>query len=322
MTPRVSVCIPTYNGARWIGDTLRAVAAQRFRDFEVVVSDDGSTDTTVARVLEQPGLPRLRCSSGGPRRGAARNWQCALDLASPESDYAVLCCQDDLPGPMFLACAVAFLDHNPSVAFVHTAYRVVDDDGQPQPTVRAYSRNRVIGGGSALDGYLTSSTNVLLSSAVMRRSVLRGMPPLPSGYACADFLLWCRLAMRGDVGYLAEPLVTYRRHAHGVSGSLTPERWAAENLVLLEMAMDELDCYPVPRARYRRATERTWSRRMVRHALAAIARGDLAEGREAFRVAADLRPGVGLGLLARACLSGPAQPVLRGMRGLRKAVMA
>ena len=70
MTPRVSVVVPTYNGARYVERAVRSALQQSFTDLEVVVSDDGSTDGTLD-VLGRIDDPRLSVVAHGsrPRRG-------------------------------------------------------------------------------------------------------------------------------------------------------------------------------------------------------------------------------------------------------------
>jgi glycosyltransferase involved in cell wall biosynthesis len=127
--PRVSVCVPTHDGARWVSATLHSVLAQTYRDFEVVVSDDRSVDGTldVVRAIRDP---RIRIVGSPSRPGAAANWNHAV--RSSAGDLVKLLCQDDLLAPGALAAEVAVLDTpgHEDAAFTWFRRDVVDSEGR------------------------------------------------------------------------------------------------------------------------------------------------------------------------------------------------
>jgi glycosyltransferase involved in cell wall biosynthesis len=101
MMPRLSVCIPVYNGARYLNECLRSVLAQSFRDFELVVVDDASTDATreiVARVAAHE--PRLRLVRNERNLGLVANWNRCVRLA--RAPWIKFVFQDDLLAPSCL----------------------------------------------------------------------------------------------------------------------------------------------------------------------------------------------------------------------------
>ena len=71
--PRVSVCIPAYNGAAYIGEAISSVLSQTFIDFELIVVDDSSTDGT-ERVVKEHRDSRIRYVRNPRRLGLVRNW--------------------------------------------------------------------------------------------------------------------------------------------------------------------------------------------------------------------------------------------------------
>lgn len=89
----ISVCVTTYNGERYIKEQLLSVLAQLTGDDEVVVSDDGSTDATLA-VVSGIGSPRIRVFKNTGEHGYTPNFENALRHA--KGDYIFLCDQDDL----------------------------------------------------------------------------------------------------------------------------------------------------------------------------------------------------------------------------------
>jgi glycosyltransferase involved in cell wall biosynthesis len=117
-SPRVSVIVPVYDTGRDLERALRSVEAQTYRDRELVVVDDGSTDATTLAVLEawsrRPGVTVHRQPNRGP--AAARN--AAVERA--RGAYVVPLDADDWLAPTFLERTIPILEGDPDVGVVHT----------------------------------------------------------------------------------------------------------------------------------------------------------------------------------------------------------
>jgi teichuronic acid biosynthesis glycosyltransferase TuaG len=126
--PTVSIITPAHNAARFLDETLRSVTAQTFRDWEMIVVDDGSTDGTRA-VLERwiASDPRIRLLLQNPRQGAAAARNRALEEA--RGRYVAFIDSDDLWIPRKLEVQVAFMRET-GTAFSFTSYSVVDETGR------------------------------------------------------------------------------------------------------------------------------------------------------------------------------------------------
>ena len=116
--PRVSVIMPVFDAGPFVTEALDSVAAQTYRDFEVVIVDDGSTESrTLAaldRVRSRPGVTVLRTENHGP--AAARN----LAIERARGSYVLPLDADDYLAPAFLARTVPVLDADPGVGVVYT----------------------------------------------------------------------------------------------------------------------------------------------------------------------------------------------------------
>jgi glycosyltransferase involved in cell wall biosynthesis len=123
---QASICIPTYNGAIFIDHALQSVINQTCRTFEIVVSDDDSTDGTLAHV-ERISDPRLRCVRNRQRLGLVGNWNRCIEIAS--HDLICLFHQDDEMLPNNIEKKIDFLDHNTEVGFVFSNMRSIDAEG-------------------------------------------------------------------------------------------------------------------------------------------------------------------------------------------------
>src|SRR5207249_7562019 len=93
VTPTVSVCIPTYNGEAFIERTLRSVFSQHYKDYEVVLGDDGSTDGTLDVVSRFADDDRFRIVPGESGVNAPANFNRLI--AAARGRYVKLLCQDD-----------------------------------------------------------------------------------------------------------------------------------------------------------------------------------------------------------------------------------
>jgi len=128
--PRVSIGLPVYNGERYLAGTLESLLAQTFSDFELVVSDNASTDATpeiCRRYARQD--RRIRSIRNERNIGVYRNCNNLVRLSAGE--YFKLACADDLCHPALLARCVAVLDAEPTVVAAYPRTRFIDDDGNP-----------------------------------------------------------------------------------------------------------------------------------------------------------------------------------------------
>lgn len=124
---RVAVAIPTFNGDLFIRETIESVLTQSFEDFEIVVSDDGSTDRTID-IVESFGDARIRVLPDRSRLGAAGNWNRAV--FNSDAQYLKMLPQDDLLYPRNLEVLVNALDRNPHASFAAVRRDVVGADGK------------------------------------------------------------------------------------------------------------------------------------------------------------------------------------------------
>jgi glycosyltransferase involved in cell wall biosynthesis len=223
---RVSVVIPCYNSQRWLPETLDAVLAQTFTDFEVVLVDDGGSDD-LAGWADQVGDPRVRVvrqeNSGV---AAARN----LGIAEARGELVAFCDSDDVWDHRMLELMVARYDGEPQVGLVYTHYDVIDATGNPTGRVEAYDFE-----GEVWADFVLVNPVAMSASMVPKRVfdhlggflVNRDRFPID----VEDWELWIRIADRYPVAVVPEVLCHYRRHDSNSSNNTDSLDTAYRNLL-------------------------------------------------------------------------------------------
>ena len=221
-SPRVSIIVPSYNHARYLAQRFDSIDAQTFRDFELIVLDDASSDGSVEilkdRAQRMPmQLVLNETNSGSPfiqwRKGAER----------AKGQYLWIAESDDYAEPNFLASLVEKLEQHPSVGLAYCQSTVVDDAGNERGTWRSYTdwidrdhwrEDYVESGREECARYLLFANTIPNASAVvMRRSVfLEHTRPSANMKLCGDWLTWVQMLMVSDIAFVARPLNYHRSH--------------------------------------------------------------------------------------------------------------
>ncbi|MBN1344121.1 MAG: glycosyltransferase [Phycisphaerae bacterium] len=205
--PRVSIVIPTYNRASLIGQTLDSVDRQTFRDFEVIVLDDGSTDRTPDLIRARHGPVRYLRQE---RRGAAAARNHAL--AEAQGELVAFLDSDDLWLPEFLEEVVSALNDAPNAALGYSDFRTIDAAG----SVLRGHRKRQHGGNVVAP--LFASIFIHTSCVVARRErILEAGGFDEQLEATEDYDLWLRLSLTYPFVSVPKPLCLRRTH----NGSLS-----------------------------------------------------------------------------------------------------
>ena len=213
--PKVSVIIPTYNRERFITETIDSVLAQTYRDFEVIVVDDGSTDNTQA-VLAQYADRITTIYQENKRQPAARN----TGLRAAHGEYILLLDSDDLIPPEKLAVQVAFLDTHLEFGLVYSGWQNINEDG-----TCILGEMRMNKQGYVLKDLLRRQLYFTPGAALVRRDCFAQVGGFDESLSCGDDTdMWLRIARNGCAfGYIDQLLLIHRIHEDGVyAKSLTP----------------------------------------------------------------------------------------------------
>ncbi len=130
--PRLTIGLPVYNSADYLPQALDSLLAQSFGDFELVISDNASTDATETICRDYAARDsRIRYVRESENRGASWNFNRVFQLATGE--YFKWAAHDDYCAPTFLERCINVLDADPSVVCCHTKTQKVDARGDPLP---------------------------------------------------------------------------------------------------------------------------------------------------------------------------------------------
>ena len=215
-SPRVSVVLPVYNGARDVPAAVQSILAQTFTDFELIAINDGSTKDNSREVLdglaESTRDPRLRVVHLDANVGLARALNHGIGLAS--GAFIVRQDQDDISRPERIARQLAFMQTNPRCGLLGTAAEIWIGD---EPSGRFHDH---AGDNAMLQVDLLSNNPFVHSSVMLRRSALDEVGLYTTDRARQppeDYELWSRIARRHQVANLPDRLLVYRE----VPGSMS-----------------------------------------------------------------------------------------------------
>jgi glycosyltransferase involved in cell wall biosynthesis len=213
--PKVSVCIDSFNYGRFLSEAIESALNQTFDDFELVISDDCSSDDSfdiANRYAERDS--RVRVIRNAVNLGMVKNRNACL--AHARGEYVKWLHADDfLCSPKTLGKTSGALENNPSVSLVASARRIVDEKSKLVGTWSCFDQERPIAGTSVITRCLFEQRNLIGGpSAVMFRRELASRGFDEAFFVMADLEMWFHLLEQGCFLYIKEPLAAMRRHSH------------------------------------------------------------------------------------------------------------
>jgi len=224
---KVSVIIPAYNAADFIGETVDSALGQTHRDLEVIVVNDGSTDDTVERLRPYGDrIQILELTNGGVARArnagvtrAAGSWIAFLDA-------------DDLWAPDKIERQLAHSD-----APLRYTNRL--NIGARGDLPELQSLVTPMYDGDLFETLMLEGNFITTSSVMLRRELFEQMNGYFTGLnGTEDWDLWLRIAERHRIGLLAEPLISYRFHPGGLSRNYIKMGRERHQVIARALALD------------------------------------------------------------------------------------
>lgn len=229
--PKVSVIIPAYNQAQFLEGAIRSVLCQTFRDYEIIVVDDGSTDNTPA-VAEKFASQIRYIRQENKGLAGARN----TGIRAAQGEWIGLLDSDDEWLPGYLEEMAELAEKNPEAVVFYCAAQGVDVDGKPLPQQFVAP----VLPPEQLHRALVRANCLIPSTILMRTAVVR-----EAGYfdeslrSCEDWDLWLRLLPKQVFVGSAECLVKYRIHGSSLSTNPTGMQQAARAVIEKHFGVDD-----------------------------------------------------------------------------------
>lgn len=210
--PKVSIIIPAYNVAEFIGETLDSVAAQKYRDYEVIIVNDGAPDTVAfERAIRQHRENIIYIKQVSLGAGAARN----TAIKQARGEIIAFLDGDDIWLPDFLASQVAFLGRGYDMVYCDA-----QQFGMRSALRKTFMESAPSEGEVTAAALLDFQCNVITSGTVAMKTAIVSAGMFENERARAhDFHLWVRMAKNGaKIGYQLKCLLKYRVHLDSLSG--------------------------------------------------------------------------------------------------------
>jgi glycosyltransferase involved in cell wall biosynthesis len=210
--PKVSVCIPTYNYAEYISAAIESVLKQDFKDYELIIQDDCSSDKTREVVQKYLSDERITFEVNKINLGLPGNWNHCLSKAKGE--YIKFVFADDiLTEPGALGRMVSILDSNPNVSIVASARNFIDSQSHLLQIAAEFKKDFTADGKDIIYHCLCKENNLIGEPTVVMFRKLDGVRGFDPRYGQAvDLEMWFYLLEKGSFAFIHEPLASFRIH--------------------------------------------------------------------------------------------------------------
>jgi glycosyltransferase involved in cell wall biosynthesis len=235
MSPTISVCIPTYNGAKYLKECLDSVLAQTFKDFEVLIVDDQSRDETLAIAQEYAARDtRIKIFQNPQNLGLVGNWNHCIELA--QGEWIKFVFQDDLIAPTCLEKMLASTNEETSIVFCGREFLF---EAETPKRIR-YNYQKI----ASLKKYLPAANNITAQQycqlaidltplnfigeptvvMVRKRAFQKFGTFNASLVQLCDYEMWTRIAINTGIAYVPETLASFRVHSAATTAKNHDER--------------------------------------------------------------------------------------------------
>lgn len=206
--PTITVFIPVYNRARYLAQAVDSMLAQTYRDFEILILDDGSEDDSL-RIARSYRDPRVRVETNSKNLGNTPTRNRGIDLS--RGHYIATLDSDDFAMPERLAKQISYLETHRHCAAVGSWIRKQDDDAGTSRLKRRPLTSR------EMKAWFPWHDSLSQTSVMMRADTLRRLRYDESYEQCQDYDLHVRLAREHDIANLPEVLTVKRLHSEQIT---------------------------------------------------------------------------------------------------------
>lgn len=243
--PLVCICVPTYNAAGTVRETLSSILLQTYQNIVVHVSDNASTDDTI-RVVESISDPRIVIHKHAKNLGGEENFNHCIRLA--QGKYTAIFHADDIYEPQMVRKQVEFLESHPDAGAVFTAASTIDENGRKFGEINFPSSlapfNQLYNFEMIFKAVLKHSNFLICPSVMARTSIYQKEIQSWRGglfNSSADLDVWLRIAKKHLIGLLPEPLMRYRISENQFSAQVRLQTARPDFFLVTEHYLDDED---------------------------------------------------------------------------------
>jgi len=213
--PAISVVMAVYNGEKYLRESIDSILGQTYSDFEFIIVDDCSTDSTPAILAEYANSDqRVRVLRNDTNLQMSKSLN--VGIAAACGEYIARQDADDVSLPTRFQRQIEFLHDHPDTLALGTGIIIIDEDGRELGTSIQPRTDLEIKWNFLSGRVLTHTTVFVARSALM---TIGGYPIRPDLSICEDAACWARIARLGKLAGIPEPLAKYRLHAESMTSA-------------------------------------------------------------------------------------------------------
>lgn len=212
---KVSIILPTFNGEKFIIESIESIINQSYKNWELIIINDGSFDKTDEIIKNyETKESRIKVFSNEKNLKLPASLNKGFKFAT--GDYYTWTSDDNIYKPNAIETMVDFLEKNPNIDLVSYNEDIILENGEFEQTLEDLCPNRNV-------LQLTQCCNI--GACFMYRKKIADVVGLydEDMFCAEDYDYWCRIALKGNIKYCSENLYIYRKHQNSLSATKVPE---------------------------------------------------------------------------------------------------
>ena len=213
MLPKVSIIIPTYNRSKYVVQAIESALAQDYPNLEIVVSDNCSTDETQKVVKKFFNDIRFKYFRNEKNLGMVGNWKKAL-YEYITGEWAIVLSDDDyFIDSQYISKAIDLINENKNIVIVHANQIIYDINANTKKTINR-KFPMIMEGKEVFINYQINDLVFFFATTIFNVNLMKKNDSFNHNILSSDWLEFLRLSLYGNVGFINDFVVVYRRHSN------------------------------------------------------------------------------------------------------------
>lgn len=235
---KISVLMPVHNAEKYLAEAIGSIIQQTYSDWELVIINDGSTDSS-KKIIQSFNDPRIKYHLNEHNLGLIKTLNRGIDLC--QGEYIARMDSDDIAHPNRLHEQLKVMEANPELILCGTNAVVIDEIGNETGKIINPSNDAM------LQISLLFTNPFIHPSTMIRRDKLEEDRFDPEAIHVEDFDLWTKLASKGHLANINQPLLKYRWHKTNVSVKYSEFQEGMKDKIIRQQIVNQLDINPTQR---------------------------------------------------------------------------